>query len=906
MPDIEHWKTEDQLRVLAIGGFKLRSMCCREEGHHGGSAIYARNGVKCNNRPKLNKLSVRGIFECSVIECQLGKVNVIVACIYRPPSSDMNIFLNKTEQLLVQIYDESKHVFIAGDFNIELIKDNKAQSDFLSIMNSFNFKPSIQTNTRVTNITASCIDNIFVNRTFLDTVVFENFVSDHMAQKIIFELNSETEKTPKYKRFYSDGSKDDFLCCLRTQDWLNVYDVSKNDINEQWSVFMNTYKNIFEQNFPLKLVTFNKQRNSQSIYNNPEIKECKSRLDTLLVLSRHMHTFQNTYNETKKEYDKLLLKSRGKYYENKIYNSDNKMKSMWAICNELTGKTNNCSDHEIRIKGNSEEIADNYNAYLLEIIPNLLKNLQDSHVNSSNVQNNKSMYLRPTTPNEICAFGKNIKNKNSSGIDEIPTSIVKVSIGTCKNILSYLINNSFRYGIFPDKLKIALIKPLYKKGDPEVMDNYRPISLLPGFSQLFELIIRDRLLNFMNECNLFCENQHGFLQGKSTQTAIFQFIKVVLEHLENSNLAMGMFLDLSRAYDCVDRELLIKKLKMYGIRGNIYKWLVSYLNGRFQTVSVSKHGKTNKSTLRESKFGIAQGSVLGPILFIIFVNDLTNSLHLAENIIKYADDTNLLIGGSKLNDVLHHSKTFLDTINNWFMQNILILNESKTNAIFFKTKQSKVETPRFFENGANSIAFSQQTKFLALYINECLDWSYHIECLLKKLGSICYGIRATSKYMNEKTVKILYFSNFQSVVQYGIIFWGIHSQTQSIFIIQKRLIRIIKKMNYLESCRSIFKNASILTVYGLYIYECLTFFFKNRHCFGTPFLHQYNTRTRNVTYPIHRLTLSEKSPHYMCLKLYNKLPDNIKTIQSLEVFKRELKKLLINLEPYSVDEFLDT
>ena len=332
---------------------------------------------------------------------------------------------------------------------------------------------------------------------------------------------------------------------------------------------------------------------------------------------------------------------------------------------------------------------------------------------------------------------------------------MKISVNVCKNILSHLINSSLKYGIFPENLKVALIKPLYKKGDPESMDSYRPINLLPAFSKLFEMVMSERLTNFMQECNLFCESQHGYLRGKSTKTAIFEFVKAVVDHFENGNLALGMFLDLSKAYDCLNRELLIKKLEMYGIRGNAHRWLVSYINNRVQTVSVVKDGKVYRSKFLKTEFGIAQGSVLGPILFIIFVNDLNNATDLSKRIIKYADDTNLLSGGSNLTNVLNEGKNFFDTVNKWFIQNRLIMNESKTNVILFKTKQSKVDTPMYFENSEHSIPFTQHAKFLGIYINEFLDWTYHIGCLSKKLRSICYGIRITSKYMNEKTLKCM-------------------------------------------------------------------------------------------------------------------------------------------------------
>ncbi|XP_060520407.1 uncharacterized protein LOC132698368 [Cylas formicarius] len=225
------------------------------------------------------------------------------------------------------------------------------------------------------------------------------------------------------------------------------------------------------------------------------------------------------------------------------------------------------------------------------------------------------MYLKPVTPEEICQLGSEIKNKYSSGIDEIPTSIIKDSVNELKDILCLLINNLFKNGEFPDGFKISLVKPLFKKGNPQDLDSYRLISLLPGFSKLFELAMYKRLINFLTNCKLLHNNRHGFLKGKSTQTAIFQFIKIILQYFEKREVATGIFLDLTKAYDSLDRDLLLRKLERYRVRGNGLKWLQSFLNGRMQVVGVTKNGESSKSDIVTNEYGIVQGSILGPLLY---------------------------------------------------------------------------------------------------------------------------------------------------------------------------------------------------------------------------------------------------------------------------------------------------
>lgn len=459
-----------------------------------------------------------------------------------------------------------------------------------------------------------------------------------------------------------------------------------------------------------------------------------------------------------------------------------------------------------------------------------------------------------------------------------------------------------KYSIYPDQLKFAIIKPLFKKGDPDDLGNYRPISLLPAFSKIFEMVMISRLLNFMNEHNIFSKFQHGYLKGKSTNTAIYQFINAILNHLENKHLALGLFIDLSKAFDCVNHELLLLKLDKYGIRGRANEWIRSFLTNRKQQVSVDK---SIKSDIKIVNTGIAQGSIAGPILFIVFINDLPSSLDccLTTN---YVDDTNILVGRKNIPEVLEKAETIFINAKRWFDMNKLKINESKTNLMLFRTKQSNLSKPEMIEFENHTMYPVITTKFLGVNIDEFLNWETHISQLCLKLGSIGYGIKTVANYMNMNTLKILYFANFESNLKYGIIFWGSNSKIQSVFIVQKRTLRTICKMKFKESCRGKFKTLSIMTVYGLYIYECLLFTFKNKNQFDTGHCHDYATRTHDLIYPQHRLTLLEKGPFYMCIKIFNKLPNNIKCCNSFNKFKKDVKNLLINLEPYNMNDYFNS
>lgn len=873
---------------------------------HGGVALYGADKIKSEVIKDINCLSVCGEFECTGAHFVINRQKIVAIVVYRPPNGSVGVFLRKLEELLSIVFEYNEPTFIAGDFNIELKNDNDKKIQIMSLLNSFNFILTVTEYTRITSKTNSCIDNIFTNyeNTF-SIEILNTHISDHTAQKIMFNLSTTRKNIQKFKqkRFFTYENKITFTNVLNEQTWESVYNCRSNEINEQWATFMNTFLCIFNHSFPCKIV---KADNSEKRVNilNDDVQKCKQRLDLLLMLSRVNILYKDAYDVTKKEYDELLKKAKAEMYEMKVMKSNNKSKCMWAIFNQITGRQRK---NELPIEGDPINLANSFNNHLVSMAPDLISKLENVPFNCKVLDNTQSMFLKALSPEDILEVTATLQNKFSHGDDEIPTGIIKYCINEIKEVLSYIINNSFKYGIFPDQLKLANIIMLFKSGNQQVMNNYRPISLLPSFSKIFEAAFCRQLVSFMNKCDLFSEFQHGYLTGRSTQTAIFQFLTSILNFFEDRNVGLGIFLDLSKAYDSLNHELLLIKIEKYGVRGNAFNWVKSYLTNRNQRVKVQKDGVTFKSDILYNSTGVPQGSILGPVLFVIYCNDLYNIISKEnETITNYADDSNILVSAESYPDLLRDSRCIFKRASEWYAANKLTLNKEKTKLVFFRTKQMKLDTPNNVVFDGQILSFVGDACFLGLQFNENLDWESHINSLCGKLNSVCYSIRIISNYLNDRTLKTLYFANFESVVRYGIIFWGRDINVDNIFVIQKRIIRIIYKIKYRQSCRGIFKVNKILTIHALYIYECLMFLFKNKEKFLQDSTeHNYNTRYVNITYPKHHLTLVEKSARYMCIKLYNKLPNYIKLINMVEQFKKEIKALLIDVEPYSPQDFLN-
>nr|CAI5821856.1 unnamed protein product [Callosobruchus analis] len=357
----EHWKSEEQLQQIGIQGFKLASSFCREEGHHGGAAVYVEKNVMFQENRNLNKISVIGEFECAVVEYKIGNRHFVCCAIYRPPSGDRRIFFLKLEELLTHL-NQTKIIIITGDFNIEMFYENNLKSELYSLMYSFSLKPKINGFTRVTSHSQSGLDNIFTNHINCTAEVLETHISDHSAQKMVVPLESIYDNRVFYTRFFTDNAKSNFQNELKQQDWQEVFEVSEQNVNLQWKLFISNFINIFNMCFPRRRI-YPKQYKIK-YKTNEKIQECKNRLDKLLVLYRHNKLFKFDYDNTKKEYDRLIIEQRKKDMESKIYNSDNKLKAMWVICNEIRGHVGN--DDECKIPGDPYEVANKVSSWTCE------------------------------------------------------------------------------------------------------------------------------------------------------------------------------------------------------------------------------------------------------------------------------------------------------------------------------------------------------------------------------------------------------------------------------------------------------------------------------------------------------------------------------------------------------------
>jgi len=402
-------------------------------------------------------------------------------------------------------------------------------------------------------------------------------------------------------------------------------------------------------------------------------------------------------------YKNHIKQAKKTCFENQINKSTNVQKTVWKIINSEVGKNTRVISKFVLNDGlnditNPKEVSNMLNRFFTNVVkdiaPNNLRNVRNEV--DRNLFSSACFRLTPVNEHEVGKIISGLKNKHSSGYDEVPTTVLKGASQYLTKILCHLINSSFISGLFPSQLKIAKIVPIHKKDDPKNVSNYRPVALLPSVSKIFEKVVSIQLKSYLEQHNLFDDKQHGFRSGRSVISAAVAFIESVIESVDKGKHTTGIFMDLSRAFDSVNHLILIEKLKNIGVSKTSLNWFTTFLVNRFQYVEVKHLSPSNKlmnicSDLELVKYGVPQGSILGPLLFVIYLKDINKVLSYKENnqLYLYADDSNLKITSNSLEQMEIQSFVELENLNGYFKNHNLLLNTLKTNFIKFKTAQNK-------------------------------------------------------------------------------------------------------------------------------------------------------------------------------------------------------------------------
>ena len=621
--------------------------------------------------------------------------------------------------------------------------------------------------------------------------------------EIYFTDESKNNKQVKYYE-YSNENLNKFVTKLEN-------DLSFHSASDNFSEFTDIFKNALDETCKLEKPKVTKRTR----HNNPWITdsiisavEKKHELKSNWVksiknkLPEGDPILRKTFTDYRKVLNQIINSAKNSFNCNKVLENKHDRRKTWQIINELRGKTKSSIKPSFIIDNkkitNRRVISNKFNEYFNSIASKLndtlSDNILDSQFNSFEdflaPSVSKSIYLEDCTPTEILDLISNLDNNKAS---DIPIRVVKKSAHIIAPTLSEYFNLHMREGIFPEVLKSGKITPIFKKGSPEDMGNYRPVSTLPIFGKLFEKIIYSRIYSFAQSQGIINPNQFGFRRSHSTSHAVNYSVKIIDDALQEQKHVLGIFVDLSKAFDTIDHDTLLVKLNRYGIRGQAQNLIKSYLSRRTQYTEVLDE-KSDSLTI---KYGVPQGSVLGPLLFLLYINDISRASTMG-TFIMFADDTNIFVEGKTEDEAYAKGNELLKSVQKYMFLNKLHINMSKCCYLHFKPKTRMTELTQSQPNNALlidnfPIKKVSETKFLGVIIDENLSWDSHITALRRKLNyasATLYRIRDSLPVYLRKD---LYHTLFESHLSYCISVWGGSAlyKIARLWISQKHCVRIL-------------------------------------------------------------------------------------------------------------------
>jgi hypothetical protein len=735
-----------EYEALKVDEFEIKAVKLRENARGGGTIIFGR---KSFNTKLLNTPFVEGTIETTGIT--VG--NTCIVSIYRPPGGSKEEFVVALANMLDNL--RGRNIILMGDFNINFLVNNNILEN---VCNLYNLKAKIKSVTRIAS--GSCIDNFITN---IDGVfsVSNICVADHQAIKA--DIIVEEFKIKKHTYSYRE---------MKELNWLKfkgeVHNLTTKGATPdiKWTELSKDIKLIVEKCFPLK-----ERTDKYTFYMSAGLKKSRDKKNEMLKKLKAGKLSRELYVAYNKIYRRLVQAEKDSELKSKLARAGNNGKKKWKAIKEtflLEKEQEIITEINInnRIITDDMELAQVFKSHFETCATKLTDGLPEGSDTSSVMTKGTDWKFKLTSELELIKIIKSLTPKNSSGPDLLSNRMLKKEMYAFSRLLKPMINDCISNGIFPTVLKEANIIPVYKKGPKACLDNYRPISLLPVLSKVFEKVLNAQITQVIDN-GFIDDNQFGFRKGHSTEDAVIKFVDEIERELGKKNHVASVFIDVSKAFDSCDHQILMKKIERTGLDNTGLSLMANYLKDRKQIVIVK--GKNGGSFV--INIGVGQGTILGPTLFKIYIMDL--HLHTKLFTVKFADDSSFVASARNRDELENLANQELVKIGKWFKDNKLVLHPGKSRYLI----HSKDKLIQLKLNGSNIQRSGyglqeESVKLLGIEIDENIDWKCHIASVKKKVSKGNYLLWRHGRKMSPAIAKIMYESFVRCHLLYCLNAWG--------------------------------------------------------------------------------------------------------------------------------------
>ena len=765
-----------------------------------------------------------------------GKKQIITLC-YRSPDTSNNSFYKKFKCISEKI--STKNSVICGDFNYNLINcaQHKETNAYFNHLITCGFLPTITKPTRITSSSATLIDHIwcnsmeiFDNKELVSNILIYD-ISDHLPTMLMYTVKNmkSNDKTKIQYRDYSNKNIQKFKDIFDNKLSDSIRNSLKGELkhsstDEKFKLTFNKISDHYNNCFPLKTKTIhNKILNKPWITNDLQKKIKKRNKLYCKVIKTNNQNLKDKYKIIKNSLNSELRCAKVTYFKEKVTESGNDVRKKWDVIRTVINKTRKKNKTVPISSTELSKYFTNHPKELYKKIPEMRSKSPRKPVirEPDKLEKfNKLNTFRPVSCDEVFKILNDLNSNKGPGPDELSVKPFQCVAEKFSPILTSIFNSSIQEGVFPSDLKLAKCIPIHKGDDPLNPSNYRPISILNFTSKIFEKLLHTRLITYLDKNKLLYKNQYGYRKNHSTSHAVLNVTELIHTAISSNEYTIAMFLDLSKAFDTVDKNILTEKLYSYGLGENVIKLINNYMSERRMYIP-NYCNKTNANNINNLDLGVPQGSTLGPLLFILYVNDIGDMISDTSKIIMYADDTTIIVTDKSLRNAEKQANIVMGSIYRYFCINKLSINVTKTKYMVFSPHARKKE------NLDCKILLNDMEvervcvfKFLGVKIDENLNWEEHKLYICSKIRRNIGIIYKSRHILNYKDLLNMYNSFILPYLLYCLPAWGgsITSKSDPIIKMQNRIIRVMTFKSHTIDARDVVKN-DILNINNLYKLE---------------------------------------------------------------------------------------